>query len=191
MGEIDTGKRGAFRRLLDYLAGTPGHFAADCRQYIRDIGAGWKTHWKAYLLQSLVAMVVILIIFFVVTPERPVIVASIGSSVFIVFALPNNRTAQPRNLIGGHIIGLFCGSLAYLFPETSMLPSLALYSAAVGLSILLMVALKMEHPPASGTALGIALNGFGFNVAIAVVLSSIVLAVAHFLLCRRFCDLDC
>jgi CBS-domain-containing membrane protein len=60
----------------------------------------------------------------------------------------------------------------------------------VGLSIFLMVALNLEHPPASGTALGIALNGFAWNVAVAVVLSTLALAVAHTLLCRRFRDLD-
>jgi len=183
--------RSALSSIGQYLAGLPQRIRAAFRQYIADIGTGWKAHWKAYLIQSVAAVIVIFIIFFVVTPERPVIVASIASSAFIVFAIPRNRTAQPKNVIGGHIIGLLCGALIYLFPPMEILPLLAVFSIIVGLSIFLMVVLNLEHPPASGTALGIALNGFAFNVAIAVLLSAIVLSLAHWLLCRRFTDLTC
>jgi CBS-domain-containing membrane protein len=158
-------------------------------QHIRDIGTGWKVRWKAYLMQSIAATVIVFIIFLVITPERPVIVASIGASTFIVFAMPGNHTAQPKRVIGGHIIGILCGSFFSLFPQMAMLPSILIYSIAVGLSIFLMVALNLEHPPASGTALGIALNGFSIEVATAVVLSAVVLSIAHIIVCRKFSDL--
>jgi len=177
------------KSLSPYIAKVPGLLAAGCRHHINNIRIGWKTRWKEYLVQSFAATVVVFIIFFVVTPERPVIVASIGSSAFIVFAMPNNHTAQPKRVIGGHIIGILCGSLFSFFPQMTILPSIAIYSIAVGLSIFMMVALNLEHPPASGTALGIALNGFSLDVAIAVILSTLVLSIAHLILCRRFSDL--
>ena len=178
-----------FKSLGSYIAKGPGLFAAGYIHHISDIKSGWKAHWQAYLVQSIAATIVVFIIFFAVTPDRPVIVASIGASTFIVFAMPNNHTAQPKRVIGGHIIGILCGALFSFFPQMSILLSVAIYSIAVGLSIFLMVTLSLEHPPASGTALGIALNGFSPNVAIAVILSALVLALAHTILCRHFCDL--
>ncbi len=189
MSKTDRDKFGRFESVYQYLLSAPGRFAAGFRCHISNIRIGLKEHWKEYLVQSIAATIVVFIIFFAVTPERPVIVASIGSSAFIVFAMPNNHTAQPKKVIGGHIIGVLCGSLFSFFPQMSILPSIAFYSIAVGLSIFLMVTLKLEHPPASGTALGIALSGFSFGVAIAVILSAIVLSISHFLVCRRFNDL--
>jgi CBS-domain-containing membrane protein len=68
--------------------------------------------------------------------------------------------------------------------STALHPILG-YAFAVGLSIYLMVALDFEHPPASGTALGIALSGISPSVALTVVVSSIVISLAHRFL-RRF-----
>ncbi len=189
MGETIKDKSCWFASLYRFLVGAPRRFVEGLCSHINDIRSGWKAHWQAYLVQSFAATVVVFIIFFVVTSERPVIVASIGSSAFIVFAMPNNHTAQSKRVIGGHIIGILCGSLFSFFPQMAILPSVAVYSIAVGLSIFLMVTLKLEHPPASGTALGVALNGFSPDVAIAVILSTIVLSVSHFLLCRRLSDL--
>jgi len=114
--------------------------------------------------------------------EHAVVIASIGATAFIVFTMPRNITAAPRRVIGGHLIGLFSGSLCALIPHSSILPSIVVYSLAVGISILLMVALDVEYPPAGGTALGVAITGFSPNVMIAVLTSSIVLSLAH-----RFC----
>jgi CBS-domain-containing membrane protein len=188
-----SGGQGAniFERLYQFAVSTPGRLIVGCRRHFQQVGIGWKSRWRQYLVQSIVATIVVFIIFFAITPERPVIVASIGASTFIVFAMPNNHTSQPKRVIGGHIIGIFCGSIFSFFPQMALLPSIALYSIAVGLSIFLMVALNLEHPPASGTALGISLNGFSAQVAVAVILSALALALAHTMLCRKFCDLDC
>jgi CBS-domain-containing membrane protein len=43
-----------------------------------------------------------------------VIVAALGASTFIVFAMPSSATAEPRRLIGEHAVGLFSGALCYL-----------------------------------------------------------------------------
>jgi CBS-domain-containing membrane protein len=190
MKECEKTETGWLITLYKTVLQAPWRFIEGCRRHFRDMAAGWGNHWKDYLVQSITATIVVLIIFFIVTPDRPVIVASIGASTFIVFALPKNHTAQPKRVVGGHILGILSGSLFSFFPQMAIAPSIIIYSIAVGLSIFLMVALNLEHPPASGTALGIALDGFAWNVAIAVVLSTLILAVAHTLLCRRFCDLD-
>jgi CBS-domain-containing membrane protein len=57
--------------------------------------------------------------------------------------------------------------------------SLVCYSAAVGLSIFTMVVTDTEHPPASGTALGVAITGMHPDVLITVVLSIVLLSLIH------------
>ncbi len=149
------------------------------------IRAEFKTRWKHYLYQSFLASVVVFIVLLLLNMEHAVIIASIGASAFIVFTMPRNITAGPRRVIGGHIVGLLSGSLCALLPHQSPISSILVYSLAVGVSICLMVAMNLEHPPASGTALGTAITGFSFEVVLAVLTSSIVLSLAH-RFCKRF-----
>ena len=151
------------------------------RRWVR-IRTDFKILWKNYLYQSLLAAVVVFIVLFLLNIEHAVVIASIGASAFIVFTMPRNITAKPRRVIGGHLVGLLSGSLCYLIPHHSLLPSILAYALAVGISICLMVAIDVEHPPASGTALGVAITGFSYEILLAVLTSSIVLALAH-----RFC----
>lgn len=139
-----------------------------------------KLFWKNYLFQSLLATLTILIVLFFLNLQHAVIIASIGATGFIVFAMPKNITAKPKNIIGGHLVGLLSGSLCALIPHPLFLySSIILYSVAVRLSIFIMVVTDTEHPPASGTALGIAITGFSLNAAVAVVTSVIVLSLVH------------
>jgi len=141
--------------------------------------------WKNYLYQSFIAVVVLTIVLLTMSMEQAVIIASIGSTAFIVFTMPQNITASPRRVIGGHLTGFVCGSLAALIPHQTDFLYIVICAVAVGVSIFLMVALDFEHPPASGTALGVAMTGFSVSVMIAVITSSIVLSLAHVML-RRY-----
>lgn len=141
--------------------------------------------WKNYIYQSILATIVVFIVLLLLTVEHAVVIASIGATAFIVFTMPRNITAKPRRVIGGHIIGLLSGSLCALIPHPEVFYSVIVYSLAVGVSIFLMVALDVEHPPAGGTALGVAITGFSPSVMIAVLTSSIVLSLAHHF-SRRF-----
>jgi CBS-domain-containing membrane protein len=135
--------------------------------------------WKNYLYQSFLATIIVFIVLLLLTAEHAVVIASIGATAFIVFTMPRNVTAKPRRVIGGHLVGLLSGSLCALIPHSSNLPSIIVFSLAIGISICLMVALDVEHPPASGTALGVAITGFTPGVMIAVLTSSLVLSTAH------------
>jgi CBS-domain-containing membrane protein len=155
------------------------------RRWSQTVRSEFKDRWKNYLYQSAMATGVVVLVFFVLRTQNFVITASLGSTAFVVFAIPSSVTAQPRRVIGGHLIGLLCGFIAtQIMGSTGLLPILG-YAIAVGLSIYLMVALDFEHPPASGTALGIALSGISPSVALTVVVSSIVISLAHRFL-RRF-----
>jgi CBS-domain-containing membrane protein len=155
------------------------------QRWFQVVRGEFRDRWKNYLYQSAMATGVVVLVFFVLRAQNFVIIASLGSTAFIVFAIPSSITAKPRRVIGGHLVGLLCGFIATLIMEsTGLLPILG-YAIAVGLSIYLMVTLDFEHPPASGTALGIALSGISPSVALTVIVSSILVSVAHRFL-RRF-----
>jgi CBS-domain-containing membrane protein len=139
----------------------------------------FASHWKSYVFQSLLATLSIFVVLLVFTLQHLVIIASIGATTFIVFAMPNSVTAKARNVVGGHLVGLFCGFLCTLIPNFSFSHSAIAYSLIVGLSIFIMVVADVEHPPASGTALGVAVEGYSASLMIAVVTSVIVLSLAH------------
>jgi len=138
--------------------------------------------WKHYIYQSLLATLVVFIVLLSLSVEQAVIIASIGATAFIVFAMPGSVTAQPRRVIGGHLVGLLSGSVSAIIPQPTFLYSALIYSLAVGASIFIMVAIDVEHPPAAGTALGVAIRGFSPNVAVAIITSTVMLALAHQLL---------
>ena len=140
----------------------------------------FKLLWKHYIFQSLLATFAIYMALLLLNiQKRPIIVASIGATAFIVFGMPEDITAKSRNVIGGHLVGFLSGSLCSLIPQSIFLPSILIYSFAVGLAFFVMVAIDTEHPPAAGTALGIVLNGFSLNALTGVILSAIVLSLIH------------
>jgi len=144
---------------------------------INNIIVEFKKSWKQYVFQSLLATIVIFVVFLGLKLSHPLIIISIGATAFIVFAMPRNVTANPRNVIGGHVAGVIVGFLLLLIPQNSFLSSIFVYSFAVGLSIFIMVVLNIEHPPASATALGIVMNGFSLKASIVFFISIAILLI--------------
>lgn len=151
------------------------------KKSLKKIDREFRQHWKNYVLQSILATFSVFIVLYFLSLQHAVIIASIGATAFIIFAMPDSITAQPRNVIGGQLVGLFFGFLFSLVPPATMLSSMIVYSLAVGASILTMVIIDMEHPPAAGTALGVALTGITWEVFVAIVVSIILLSIIHVL----------
>ena len=139
----------------------------------------FRLFWKNYLFQSFLAALTIFLVLLFLNIEHAVVIAAIGATTFIVFAMPNDITANPRNIIGGHLISFSIGALCALIPQPSLWCSAMAYSLAVGFSIFIMVVIDTEHPPAAATALGLAITGFSLDAAIAVVTSAALLSLAH------------
>jgi CBS-domain-containing membrane protein len=139
----------------------------------------FRQFWGHYVLKSLLATLSVFIVLYFLSLQHAIIIASIGATAFIVFAMPDNITAQARNVIGGQLVGLFFGFLFSLFPQPALIYSIIVYSLAVGASIFTMVVTNTEHPPAAGTALGVAITGISLDVFIAVVMSIILLSLTH------------
>jgi len=84
----------------------------------------------------------------------PLIMASFGASCVLLFALPEAPLAQPKNVIGGHLITSFIGLLAAHFLPAS--PFIVAFAVALGIA--LMVLTETVHPPAGGNPLLILLG---------------------------------
>lgn len=85
------------------------------------------------------------------------IIGSFGASAVLVYGAVRSPLAQPRNLIGGHILSAAVGVACYKLMHDA--PWLA-ESMAVATAIALMHATRTLHPPGGATAL-IAVIGSG------------------------------
>ena len=92
------------------------------------------------------------------------LVGSFGASAVLLYGIPLSPFAQPRNLMGGHVISAIVGVGVYqLFPDNTLLSS----ALAVGLAIGFMHLTRTLHPPGGATALiavigGPAIHQLGF-----------------------------
>ncbi|HEX9979285.1 MAG TPA: HPP family protein [Flavobacterium sp.] len=83
------------------------------------------------------------------------LIGSFGASAVLVYGVIHSPLAQPRNLIGGHVISAFIGvSVQTFVPDFIWLTA----PLAVSLSIIAMQMTKTLHPPGGATAL-IAVTG--------------------------------
>lgn len=84
------------------------------------------------------------------------LIAPMGASSVLLFALPSSPLAQPWSILGGNIIAALMGvSFALLLPQDV---SLAAGLAAM-FSIIFMFALRCLHPPSGAVALTAVLGG--------------------------------
>lgn len=77
-------------------------------------------------------------------------IGSYGASAVLLFGVPHSPLAQPRNLIGGHLvsalIGVACWQLLHPWPGLAQ-------ALAVSSAIALMHLTRTLHPPGGATAL--------------------------------------
>jgi CBS-domain-containing membrane protein len=84
------------------------------------------------------------------------IIGSFGASAVLIYGAIRSPLAQPRNLIGGHVLSAIIGVTAY-----QSLPGCPWLAAALAVStaIALMQLTKTLHPPGGATALIAVIGG--------------------------------
>jgi len=132
------------------------------------IDEGFRRSPGHYILQTLMAFVCVVVLVLVLEIiTNGVIVAALGASAFIVFAMPKHDTARPRSLIGGHVlclvIGLACSLPLRLGCVSPGVGQGLMGAVAVAVSIFGMVVFNAEHPPAAGNALAFAITIGGWG----------------------------
>ena len=126
--------------------------------------------------------------------DLTLIIGSFGASAVLVYAAIKSPLAQPRNLVGGHIISGLVGVLCYqLFGKTIWIAT----AFAVSLAIAAMLITRTLHPPGGATALiavigGDAVHKLGFLYAFmpaglgAIILLVVALLVNNLSKNRRY-----
>lgn len=83
------------------------------------------------------------------------LIAPMGASAVLLFAVPSSPLAQPWSIIGGNLVAALVGvTCARLVPEPALAAGLA-----IALAIGLMFALRCIHPPSGAVALTAVLGG--------------------------------
>ena len=104
-------------------------------------------------------------------------IGSFGASAVLIYGAVESPLAQPRNLVGGHVlsavIGVFCAQL--LAPHPWLAASLAVSTAIAAMHVT-----RTLHPPGGATALiavigGPEIRGLGYGYALAPVGLGVVL----------------
>ena len=111
----------------------------------------FKEHFWAFL-GSFVGLGIISLLQFRIfsTSDNVFLIGSFGATCVLVYGVIESPLAQPRNLIGGHVISAIIGVSIYkLFPDLIWVAA----PLAVSLSIVLMQITKTLHPPGGATAL--------------------------------------
>jgi hypothetical protein len=92
---------------------------------------------------------------FLDVPAAALIVASMGASAVLLFAVPHGPLSQPWPLVGGHLVSALVGVIcAKLIPHGAIAGA-----AAVSLAIGAMHYLRCIHPPGGATALTAVVGG--------------------------------
>lgn len=82
--------------------------------------------------------------------DHGLMIGSLGASAVLVFGAPRSPLAQPRNLVGGHVLSALVGVACWhAFPGSEGLAA----ALAVSTAIALMHLTRTLHPPGGATAL--------------------------------------
>ncbi|GMQ91630.1 MAG: hypothetical protein BMS9Abin11_0939 [Gammaproteobacteria bacterium] len=154
---------------------------------------------RPYFIQcSLATLTILLILVFLDVIKHTAIIATLGSSVFLIFALPSTYSSRPRPLLGGYLIAIIIGSLFYFLTTLGALEYLpvspkTIYivfgAMAVGLTIFAMAVTDTEHAPAAGMSLSLVLNTWDYGALLFVVMAVVILALIRYLFRSMLVDL--
>lgn len=109
----------------------------------------------------------------------PFLIGSFGASAVLLFATPQSPLAQPRNVLGGHVLSAIVGvTIAYSTGDHLLVGA----SLAVSLAIALMFLTNTLHPPGGATALiavigGDAIRELGYGYVLTPTLSGACILV--------------
>lgn len=115
--------------------------------------------------------------------DLPIIVAPLGASAVLAFAVPASPLAQPWPVVGGNTISALIGVWAFnTFPDLAVAAGVA-----VGAAIIAMSLLRCLHPPGGAAALtavigsqGIHAAGYSFAFAPVAINSIALVSIAMF-----------
>lgn len=89
----------------------------------------------------------------------PILIAPIGASAVLLFAVPASPLAQPWSIIGGNVIAALVGVCVALLIRNPFVAA----SVAIAVAVALMMTFHCVHPPSGAVALTAVLGGHGIQ----------------------------
>jgi CBS domain-containing membrane protein len=130
----------------------------------------------------------------------PLVFPSLGPTAFLLFYLPRLPMAAPRNVLGGHLIGLLAGfaslsAFGLLNQPAALLAGVTLArvgAAAVSLGATagLTVWLRVPHPPAAATTLLVSLGVVPRPIQLFALFGALVMLVSQGIVVNRLAGID-
>ena len=108
----------------------------------------------------------------------PFLIAPMGASAVLLFAVPSSPLAQPWSIVGGNLVASLVGVSAAMLIHQPLLAA----SAAIGAAIAIMFVARCIHPPSGAVTLTAVLGGpavttLGYGFVLAPVLLNSLLLV--------------
>lgn len=162
------------------------------------IDSKFRQNKLRYVLQTLLAAITMMVVLLLLDEvEQTVLIASLGASAFIAFAMPRSYPSRPRYMIGGYCVGTVVGCLlsllaGFLAGQLGVNPravQIVCGAVATGLAFFLMVVTDTEHPPAAALALGYVLNEWQLDTVLVVLGGVTALTAIKQLFRSRLMDL--
>jgi CBS-domain-containing membrane protein len=142
-------------KLRDYFAKMRGSTrGSPPRVSLREIAWSWLSSFLG------IAAVAWVDSQFLADHDLKLMIGSFGASAVLVFGAIFSPLAQPRNLIGGHVLSALVGVLCWKFLHNQMWLAEAM---AVSLAIAVMHATRTLHPPGGATALIAVIGSVGIH----------------------------
>ncbi len=113
---------------------------------------------------------------------------SFGSSVVVVFGYPDNEFAQPKNVFFGHLLCALVGILFVTFFKITQDRTIFFLAIglAIGIAVMLMMALKITHPPAGGNTIVVMLAQDSFQYLIFPIMVGTITIIIGGVIYNRF-----
>lgn len=156
-----------------------------------------RDNLKRYGLQcGLAGLGVLLLLLVLDEVTQTVLIASLGASAFIAFAVPRSLHSDPRHLVGGYIVGLIAGTAMSLLYSLFTLQGgwdhavmIVFGALAISVAMFAMVVTRTEHPPAAALALGLVLNEWDLLTLVVVLVGVIGLSIIKQIVTPMLMDL--
>jgi CBS-domain-containing membrane protein len=154
--------------------------------------------WRYILQCTLATCTILAILFFLDVLTETAIIAALGATAFIVFAMPNTYSSDPRRLIGGYIFGIITGFIFNFLSENIGIgnfiglntPLIVFGALSVGMAIFLMAMTNTEHAPAAGVALGLVINRWDYMTIIYILSAILLMALIRKILKSKLMNLS-
>ena len=111
------------------------------------------------------------------------IAGSFGSSMVLLFGFPESPSAQPKNVLFGHLITALVG---VVFVNYIPLPIYINIAIAVGAGVFLMILFDVVHPPAGGNPIMVIIGSASYNYLINPIIFGCIIILLLAILINKY-----